>query len=193
MSEIRDGIPKEVEAIIARMLEVEPQTRFPTYGSLLGDMKRYLSKAGPVKMEKSSKRIVLKGKRGVTGKVSATGMLAATGSMTGNVDEVPADMTPVEAIEEVQETEEEAGKRGCRMMGLIIGGVVALVVVLGLIVFGVMKHSERKKANAEQAQLVATKIRRELPSPRLWPMQKFWSRGCRGSFRSHGLPERSGG
>lgn len=156
MSEIRDGIPKEVEAIIARMLEVEPQTRFPTYGSLLGDMKRYLSKAGPVKMEKSSKRIVLKGKRGVTGKVSATGMLAATGSMTGNVDEVPADMTPVEAIEEVQETEEEAGKRGCRMMGLIIGGVVALVVVLGLIVFGVMKHSERKKANAEQAQLVAT-------------------------------------
>lgn len=156
MSEIRDGIPKEVEAIIARMLEVEPQTRFPTYGSLLGDMKRYLSKAGPVKMEKSSKRIVLKGKRGVTGKVSATGMLAATGSMTGNVDEVPADMTPVEAIEEVQETEEEAGKRGCRMMGLIIGGVVALVVVLGLIVFGVMKHSERKKANAEQTQLVAT-------------------------------------
>ena len=156
MSEIREGVPKEVEAIITRMLEVEPQTRFPTYGSLLGDMKRYLSKAGPVRMEKSSKRIVLKGKRGVTGKVSATGMLSTTGSVTGNVDELPPGLTPVEAIEEVHETEEEAGKRGCRMMGLIIGGVVALVVVLGLIVFGVMKHSERKKANAEQAQLVAT-------------------------------------
>ncbi len=155
MSEIRDGIPKEVEAIVARMLEVEPQTRFPTYGSLLGDMRRYLSKAGPVRMEKSSKRIVLKGRRGTTGRVSATGMLSTTGSMTGNVDELPPGMTPVEAIEEVHETEEEAGKRGCRMMGLIIGGVVAMLALLGLIVFGVMKHSERKKASAEQAQLVA--------------------------------------
>ena len=136
------------------MLEVEPQTRFPTYGSLLGDMKRYLSKAGPIRMEKSSKRIVLKGKRGVTGKVSATGMLSTTGSVTGNVDELPPGMTPVEAIEEVQESEEDAGKRGCRMMGLILGGVVALLVVLGLIVFGVIKHSERKKANAEQTQIV---------------------------------------
>ena len=152
--EIRDDVPKEVEAIIARMLEVEPQTRFPTYGSLLGDMKRYLSKAGPIRMEKSSKRIVLKGKRGVTGKVSATGMLSTTGSVTGNVDELPPGMTPVEAIEEVQESEEDAGKRGCRMMGLILGGVVALLVVLGLIVFGVIKHSERKKANAEQTQIV---------------------------------------
>ena len=157
MSEIRDGIPKEVEAIITRMLEVEPQTRFPTYGSLLGDMRRYLSKAGPVRMvEKTNKKIVIKGKRGVTGRMSTTGALSTTGSVTGNVDELPPGMTPVEAIEEVHETEEEAGKRGCRMMGLIIGGVVALVVVLGLIVFGVMKHSERKKANAEQAQLVAT-------------------------------------
>lgn len=157
MSEIRDDIPKEVEAIITRMLEVEPQTRFPTYGSLLGDMRRYLSKAGPVRMvEKTNKKIVIKGKRGVTGRMSTTGALSTTGSVTGNVDELPPDMTPVEAIEEVHETEEEAGKRGCRMMGLIIGGVVALVVVLGLIVFGVMKHSERKKANAEQAQLVAT-------------------------------------
>lgn len=157
MSEIRDDIPKEVEAIIARMLEVEPQTRFPTYGSLLGDMRRYLSKAGPVRMvEKTNKKIVIKGKRGVTGRMSTTGALSTTGSVTGNVDELPPGMTPVEAIEEVHETKEEAGKRGCRMMGLIIGGVVALVVVLGLIVFGVMKHSERKKANAEQAQLVAT-------------------------------------
>jgi len=157
MSEIRDDIPKEVEAIITRMLEVEPQTRFPTYGSLLGDMRRYLSKAGPVRMvEKTNKKIVIKGKRGVTGRMSTTGALSTTGSVTGNVDELPPGMTPVEAIEEVHETEEEAGKRGCRMMGLIIGGVVALVVVLGLIVFGVMKHSERKKANAEQAQLVAT-------------------------------------
>lgn len=157
MSEIRDDIPKEVEAIITRMLEVEPQTRFPTYGSLLGDMRRYLSKAGPVRMvEKTNKKIVIKGKRGVTGRMSTTGALSTTGSVTGNVDELPPGMTPVEAIEEVHETKEEAGKRGCRMMGLIIGGVVALVVVLGLIVFGVMKHSERKKANAEQAQLVAT-------------------------------------
>jgi len=156
MGEIRPGVPKEVEDLITRMLSVEPQTRFPTYGSLLGDMKRYLSKAGPVKLEKNSKKIMIKGKRGVTGKMATTGVLSTTGDVAANVGELPAGMTPVEAVEEVQESEEEAGKRGCRMMGLIIGGVVLLLAVLGLIVFGVMRHSESKKMASERAQIVAS-------------------------------------
>jgi len=154
MGEIRQGVPKEVEEMVARMLSVEPQTRFPTYGSLLGDMKRYLAKAGPVKLDKSSKKFMIKGKRGVTGKMATTGMLGATGAVTGTVGDVPPGMTPVEEIPEVAESEEEAGKRGCRMMGMIVGGIVLLVVLAGGGVFGFMKYSKGRKVEAEAAQIV---------------------------------------
>ncbi len=154
MGELRPGVPKEVEEMVARMLSVEPQTRFPTYGSLLGDMKRYLSKAGPVKLDKSSKKFMIKGKRGVTGQMATTGMLGTTGAVTGTVGDVPPGMTPVEEIPEVAESEAEAGKRGCRMMGMIVGGIVLLIVLAGGGVFGFMKYSKDKKAGAEAAQIV---------------------------------------
>ena len=48
-SEVRPDITPEIDTIIMRMLEVEPSMRYPTYQSLLGDFKRYLSKAGPAK------------------------------------------------------------------------------------------------------------------------------------------------
>ncbi len=157
MGEIRPGVPKEVEDLIGRMLSVEPQTRFPTYGSLLGDMKRFLAKAGPVKLDKSSKKIMIRGKRGVTGKMAITGVLSTTGVMTGNLSDVsaPGSVPPGTVVEEVPESEEEAGKRGCRMMGMMIGGAVLVLVMMGGIVFGFMKHSEHKKKDAERAQIVA--------------------------------------
>ncbi|HRR32624.1 MAG TPA: protein kinase [Kiritimatiellia bacterium] len=158
MGEIRQGVPKEVEDLIARMLAVEPQTRYPTYGSLLGDMRRYLSKAGPVKLEKKSgKKIMIKGKHGSTstGTVSATGALTTTGDV-GGLGELPPGMTPVENIDEVPESEEDAGKRGCRMMGMIVVGIVLLVAVLILGGLGIKKHSDNKKKTAERAQIVAS-------------------------------------
>jgi hypothetical protein len=151
MREIRSGVPDEVEALIARMLAVEPQTRYPTYGSLLGDMRRYLSKAGPVKLDKSSKKIMIKGKRnGVTGALNTTGAL----SVTGAVGEIPPGMTPVEAIEEVPESEEKARKRGCKMMALIGLGLVLLVGLVAGCIFGFMAYSKSKKVAVEMAQIV---------------------------------------
>ena len=147
MGSIRKGVPPEVEALVARMLEVDPQKRYPTYGSLLGDMRRYLAKAGPVRLDKGSKKILIKGKGG-----SVTGSLSTTGVVT----DVPAGMTPVAAIDEEVESEEAARKRGCRMMVMVGLGFVLLI---GLIVggyFGLKVVSKGKKAAAEMAMIVSS-------------------------------------
>lgn len=140
------AIPEEVDAMITRMLAIEPQMRFPTYGSLLGDMRRYLAKAGPVNVGAASKKIVLKGKR----PKSVTGEMA----LTGTVAEMPAGMVPVgEVPEEPLESEEDAGKRGCKMMAMLGGGVVLLVLLLGGGVFAGMHYNKAQKQKAKLALL----------------------------------------
>ena len=160
MKDLRSGVPPEVEAMISRMLAVEPQMRFPTYGSLLGDMRRYLAKAGPIKMEKSSKKIMLKGKHGgMTGKmnmtsaVNMTGAVNATGAvnMTGSVAELPEGMVSVAEVEEAPESEEAAGKRGVKMMAMVAGGIVLLIGVMAGSILGFMHHSKVTRAKAEIA------------------------------------------
>ncbi len=158
MREIRGGVPEAVETLIARMLAVEPQTRYPTYGSLLGDMRRYLDKAGPIKMDKGSKKIMIKGKsaNNMTGKMNTTGSLSTTGAVgtTGVVGELPPGMVPVAATEDVQESEEAAGKRGLKMIGMVVGGIVLLVALTVGSIFGFMHYSKAKKSKAESAQIV---------------------------------------
>jgi len=151
LRDIRGNVPDEVEAMIARMLEVEPQMRFPTYGSLLGDMRRYLSKAGPIQMGGSSKKIMIKGKRpkDTTGSMSVTGTLTTTGT----VSEMPSGMVPVGEIPEENESEEAAGQRARKMFALIGGGVVLLVLLVGGAIFGGMHHVKVSKQRAEQAQI----------------------------------------
>ena len=164
MGEIRGKVPEEVERVIARMLEVEPGTRYPTYGSLLGDMRRYLSKAGPVKMSATNKKIMIKNKRSgaITGVMSATGVMSTTGAMgttgamstTGAVSPVPPGMVPVKQIEEEpEESEEAAGKRGCRLFAMIGVGVVVLALMVAGGIFGGMKYTKAQKAKAELAQV----------------------------------------
>ncbi len=151
MSEIRGKVPEEVERMIGRMLEVEPGTRYPTYGSLLGDMRRYLSKAGPIQLGASNKKIMIKNKRPgtMTGKMNTTGELATT----GNLGEVPPGMVPVDQIEEVPESEEAAGKRGCKMIAMIGGGVVVLAILVAAGIFGGMHYTKAQKAKAQLAQV----------------------------------------
>ena len=144
MGSIRKGVPEEVEALVARMLEVDAQKRYPTYGSLLGDMRRYLAKAGPVKIDKGNKKFVIKGKGAV-----------APGS-TGTVGDVPPGMTPVAAIEEEGESEEAARKRGCRMMMMVgLGGVLLIGLLVGGF-FGLKAVTGKKKVAAESAMIASS-------------------------------------
>lgn len=118
LSEIRNGISPEVDALINRMLEIDPATRYPTYGSLIGDMKRYLATVGPINVKTKSRKIVIKGKH-------------RSAALTGDLSDLPPGMTPVEAIDVPEETAEEAGRRGCRMIVTIM-----LCVLLGLAALG---------------------------------------------------------
>ena len=138
------NVPAEVESLIARMLEVEPQMRYPTYGSLLGDMRRYLAKAGPVQLGVNTKKIVLKGKH----QKSQTGATVTTGTIA----EVPPGMTPVDQIPDEPESEEAAGKIGLKKVAMLAGGAVLLLLLLGGGVWGGLKYSAAKKVEAELAE-----------------------------------------
>lgn len=148
LGDIRGSVvPSEVEALITRMLEMEPQMRFPTYGSLLGDMRRYLAKAGPVKLKTSSKRIMIKGRK----PQSLTGYSGATGSL-----EVGADgMVPVSSFDS-EATDDEHGKGGCKLMALIVVGVVLLITLLVGGFFGIRAMQKAKVQQRQSAQAQQT-------------------------------------
>ena len=71
LRDVRPDIDPEIESIVARMLQVEPSMRYPTYESLLSDMRRFLEHAGPA-ATLSSKKVTLKKRNGATGPVPAT-------------------------------------------------------------------------------------------------------------------------
>ena len=47
MSTYRPDIDPEVEAIVGRMLQMDPSDRYPTYGALIADIRTYLRRADP--------------------------------------------------------------------------------------------------------------------------------------------------
>ena len=111
-SEVRPDLPPEVDPIIMRMLEVEPSMRYPTYQSLLGDFKRFLSKAGPAKTSKmTSPKVKIKGTK-INMKLTADEKAPA-----------PMDVADLEPID----GEEVDGKKGMNplaIVGMVAGGVV---------------------------------------------------------------------
>ena len=145
-SEIRPDIPPEVDAIIMRMLELEPSMRYPTYQSLLGDFKRYLSKAGPAKKSGKSggPKLKFKGMKPKAPTVS-TGSIAPVAD--GEVADLPADGN-LTAVEEKKHMSIGA------IVGMAVGGVILLII---LVVGGLFwyVHSEKEaKAKRELAELV---------------------------------------
>ena len=136
-SAIRPEIPKEIDDIIMRMLEVEPSMRYPTYESLLGDMRRYLDKAGPEKTAVTSSRIRLKGRKPkMSMGTTATG-LAADGV---------AELTPI-AVGEAGE-----GEKKKMSIGLIVTlVVVGIFLLIGAVVGGLFWYVHAEKVAEEKA------------------------------------------
>ena len=88
----RPDVDPEVSAIIMRMLQAEPAMRYPTYGSLLSDMRKYLARVQPrAPTTPSGKRIVIKGRKAATAAASTPGATRqmpapnATGRHTGAI------------------------------------------------------------------------------------------------------------
>ncbi|MDA3926213.1 MAG: protein kinase [Kiritimatiellae bacterium] len=137
-------IPPDVEKLIARMLEVDPGKRYPTYGSLMGDMKRYLSKAGPVSVKKSSRRIKIKGKDAVK-----FDRAKSTQGVTGRID------VKGEPLEDVVE-EESSQSKGCKKMA-VVGGLIFLgLIILGGVIATVVVMKGKKAIEQNLARMEST-------------------------------------
>jgi len=94
----RPGIHPEVEAIVGRMLEADPQKRYPNYHSLLSDIRRVLASLAPplehgAPIVKKSGKFVMTKKKGAgmttTSNIPASQMAAITHS--GSIEPVPVE------------------------------------------------------------------------------------------------------
>ena len=127
----------ELEAIIQRMLEVDPAKRYPTYRSLLNDMDKYLQSCGPIKMkQKEKKKFVIKGSN------------AAKAAESGDR---PASGKPDAPEEEPDDSADS--HRGCKLFALIGVGVLLLAVLSAGGIFAYLHHTKVAKERAEFAQL----------------------------------------
>ena len=146
-SEVRPGLPPEIDPLIMRMLELEPSMRYPTYQSLLGDFKRILAKMGSGKTSKmAAPKVKIKGTK-IKMKLSS---------------EEPAGAAAEGEIVDLPPAEGEEASEGKRLnLGLVVGGIVGGVVLLILLVAGglwwyVESEKAREQREAYQ-QLVETR------------------------------------
>jgi RIO-like serine/threonine protein kinase len=152
-------VPEEVDEIILRMMAKEPSKRFPTYGSLLSDMRRFLSKAGPVNLAPPSKKIMIKGKRPKAPSVETEQAAPAgvseskkkpkfTISKPDTQEETPAMNKLEEEFAEIAAQKKKARK----MVAMIVGGVFAAIT---LIVVSILLAYARIDSNKKQREKVA--------------------------------------
>lgn len=165
-------VPEEVDAIILRMMAKEASKRFPTYGSLLSDMRRFLAKAGPINLTPPSKKIMIKGKRPKATTVEIDSKVTpppSTPTTTkkgkpnffiskNNESGEPHVMNKLE--EEFAEIAEQK-RKAKKMVSLIVGGVfAAIALIVGIVVVAMYKiEANRQKQEAAaiaKAQETAT-------------------------------------
>jgi serine/threonine protein kinase len=159
-------VPEEVDSIILRMMAKEPSKRFPTYGSLLSDMRRFLAKAGPVKIANPSRKIMIKGKRPnsttveidqkatatVTTKKEKPKFTFSKRSQEAQVDG-QANPTMNKLEEEFAEIAAQ-NRKAKKMMSLIVGGVIAAIVLIGAAIFLALASVEVSRKKKEAAAFV---------------------------------------
>jgi hypothetical protein len=136
---LRKDVDPEVEAIIARMLEVEPIRRYPTYPSLLSDMRRTMGRLKPVPMVAAGGATVTKrgGKIVLTKKKAGSGMTLPQMSGAGKgVPETPA-VSP-EAMASM------ARKKKARRKVIVI---LVLLLLAGGGITGWVLHDQKKRAD----------------------------------------------
>ena len=162
----RPDVAPEVSAIIMRMLQMEPAMRYPTYGSLLSDMRAYLSRVQPkTPVAPSGKRIMIKGRKGSTtiaGGSTTSALSQTAASTTGHLQTTgrqPLVITrgmfpegtvpPSETAADTPSATKTLPKKGC---------LIAAITVVTLLLAGVggswllLRHQAGKLANNLAAQ-----------------------------------------
>ncbi len=120
-SEVRPGLPEEIDKIIMRMLEEDPARRYPTYDSLIGDINRYLPSAAKTAHPglAGGKKLVLKGasRRAPVGLAPRMGAAAQPGDDAF----APEGLAP---LAEPPKPGMSLGKKAAIVAASILGGLV---------------------------------------------------------------------
>lgn len=153
---VRPNINPEIEAIVARMLEADLGRRYPTYLSLLSDMRRVLATLrvpapapSQPQLTKRGGKIVLSRKKGGSGVVppASSGHLTVTAGALATMAETPGSAAGEAASPDLQE-------RRCKLKRLLVA-VGAGIGALALIGGGVAGWLAYKAAKARHAEQVA--------------------------------------
>lgn len=179
LTEVRPDIDPEVSAIISRMLLTEPALRYPTYGSLLSDIRRVLERLGPEEEPAPvSKKIILRRKNGskVTPSQPTTanngpgsvpsekkivigrGLVAASGHQSGMLTGPQMGVDTAASTGQVPliDTSPDDPAKRMRLVKLIATlAVVGLLAIIGGL-FGLVKwrqsHIKGKEAERQQVE-----------------------------------------
>jgi len=161
---VRPDIDRGVETVISRMLELEPGMRYPTYASLMSDMRDALNALSPTKEALSTargkgKRVVIKKKKGAGTKAGDT--LATSGTVPDQtrpqagkfvVHKGEGTIVQAGAREDEEETYEDADTeenvekqkgRGKKAIKILLWAL--LIVILGAAGTGLGLYLKQKK------------------------------------------------
>jgi serine/threonine protein kinase len=185
--EVRPDIDPEVSAIIMRMLQVEPGRRYPTYGSLLSDIRQVLERLGPVEAPApTGKKIVFrrKGRAAVDATPSAQSVatspvaLANTSQVTSDKKIVVgrgvmstdchtsgplADKLSVSGPQTAASTSATPDKPGTRMWVIRLIVVLVILGILGVLggLYGLVVWKKMRDRQADAAQLQRVKLQQD--------------------------------
>ncbi|MBN1556639.1 MAG: serine/threonine protein kinase [Lentisphaerae bacterium] len=143
LRDVRPDIHESVAAIIERMLQAEPAMRYPTYSSLISDMRRALKEIGPPRgAAGKAKKVLIKRK-------THSALTDALKAQTGNLPvQEPADAAgeaPAPDSEEARAARRAARAKAARRLLF----TALILAVLGGLVYGALEFKKRRDARLE--------------------------------------------
>lgn len=163
-SEIRPDVPPEVDAIILRMLAVDPARRHPTYDSLQGDISRFLAKAGPVKdPARPALKIKLKPRVGsqTAFRQPQQGQPEQAPAQAPSIGLSAAEIAVSRARAALDGTDGSARPKGQMNIGAIVAavvlGVIGVIAIVAVLLWWYVKSTEaanRENVKVDPAELV---------------------------------------
>ena len=165
-SEIRSDISPKIDELVMRMLELDKEKRYPSFEALLEAFREVLSVGLTAKMPnpaaasapstsatKTGKKMVVRGRRVMMKKKTAATAAAETSSDSPVTPETAADDDVVAEIPEEEDDEGGGGNLGLKIVGVIVGAIVAIALVVGGLIW--YQVADRKAREAEErAQIV---------------------------------------
>jgi len=153
LHELRSDIDPEIERIIARMLRMDPANRYPTYTSLISDMRKVVQvlKPEPEKLLKSKKIRIRK---------RSTDMIAGQGSSSSTTGNIPTVVSKSNAPAPKGEPSAEEKIRWNSILKKLAGvliGILLLLAAAGGGIFLKLRHDREISARRSYLSLTASR------------------------------------